>query len=103
VPVPDNLKPARLDDVAVTTDGVVFVLDTLGKRILRLDSKTKGFAVVATLSFDGLSSIAPADDRTIFVAHVSGIARVDSATGGGSPLRQPTDVSVSGFTYIRRG
>jgi hypothetical protein len=103
VPVPDNLKPARLDDVAVTTDGVVFVLDTLGKRILRLDSKTKGFAVVATLSFDGLSSIAPADDRTIFVAHASGIARVDSATGAASPLREPTDVSLSGFKHIRRG
>jgi hypothetical protein len=103
VPVPDNLKPARLDDVAVTTDGVVFVLDTLGKRILRLDSKTKGFAVVATLSFDGLSSIAPADDRTIFVAHASGIARVDTATGAASPLREPTDVSLSGFKHIRRG
>jgi hypothetical protein len=103
VPVPDNLKPARLDDVAVTTDGVVFVLDTLGKRILRLDSKTKNFAVVANLSFDGPTSIAPADDRTIFVAHASGIARVDSSTGAASPLREPTDVSFSGFKHIRRG
>lgn len=103
MPVPDNLKPARLDDVAVTTDGVVFVLDTLGKRILRLDNKTKNFAVVATLSFDGPTSIAPADDRTIFVAHASGIARVDSATGAASPLREPTDVSLSGFKHIRRG
>jgi hypothetical protein len=103
VPVPDNLKPARLDDVAVTTDGVVLVLDTLGKRILRLDSKTKNFAVVATLSFDGPTSIAPADDRTIFVAHASGIARIDSSTGAASPLREPTDVSLSGFKHIRRG
>jgi hypothetical protein len=103
VPVPDNLKPARLDDVAVTTDGVVFVLDTLGKRILRLDSKTKNFAVVAALSFDGPTSIAPADDRTIFVAHASGIARVDSSTGAASPVREPTDVSLSGFKHIRRG
>jgi hypothetical protein len=103
MPVPDNLKPARLDDVAVTTDGVVFVLDTLGKRIFRLGSKTKSFAVVATLSFDGPTSIAPADDRTIFVAHASGIARVDSSTGAASPLREPTDVSLSGFKHIRRG
>lgn len=103
MPVPDNLKPARLDDVAVTNDGVVFVLDTLGKRILRLDGKTKNFAVVATLSLDGPTSIAPADDRTIFVAHALGIARVDTSTGAASPLREPTDVSLSGFKHIRRG
>jgi hypothetical protein len=103
MPVPDNLKPARLDDVAVTTDGVVFVLDSLGKRILRLDNKTKHFAVVATLSFDGPTSIAPADDRTIFVAHASGIARVDSSTGAASAVSEPADVSLSGFKHIRLG
>jgi hypothetical protein len=103
MPVPDNLKPARLDDVAVTTDGVVFVLDTLGKRILRLDNKTKNFAVVATLNFDGPTSIAPADDRTIFVAHASGIARVDTSTGAASEVREPADVSLSGFKHIRLG
>jgi hypothetical protein len=103
VTVTDRLKPARLDDVAVTSDGVVFVLDTLGKRIFRLDRKTRALAVVATLSLDAPTSIAPIDERTIYVAHGSGLARVESSTGAVTAVRGPADVPLGGFKRIRWG
>jgi hypothetical protein len=103
VSVTDRLKPARLDDVAVTSDGVVFVLDTLGKRLFRLDRRIRALTVVATLKLNGPTSIAPVDERTIYVAHESGLARVESSNGTVTEVRGPTEVPLGGFKRIRWG
>ncbi len=101
VRVPDDLLPARLEDVAVSSHGAVFVLDTIGKRILRLQPSSRSFAVAAALDVDRPASIAPMDDHVVYVAHAGGILRVDASAGTAVPLRGGPDVQLSGFERIR--
>jgi hypothetical protein len=101
VRLPDQFKPARFGDVAVTSDGAVFVLDTVGKRIFQLHTETHGVTVVATLHVDGVTSLAPVDDHTIYVAHASGIVRVNTSTGTAMPLAEKKDIQLGGFEHIR--
>jgi len=99
--VPDALQPCRLADVAVTRDGVVFVLDALGRRVLRYEASTRAFAVVAHLRVADPTSLAPAAGRLLYVAHASGIVRVDTETGAVSPVESSPDVPVAGLEHIR--
>jgi hypothetical protein len=101
VRVPDDLLPARLDDVAVSHRGAVFVLDTIGGRLFRLQPSTRTLSVVATLAVNHPSSIAPADEHVVYVAHDGGIARVDVGTGMVTPVTAPAGLSLSGFERIR--
>jgi hypothetical protein len=99
--VPADLQPSRLTDVAVARDGSVVVLDTTGNRILRLRPATHDLAPVATFHLEGATSLAPSGDHTVYVAHASGIARVDTSTGSVEPLASARDVNVTGFERIR--
>jgi hypothetical protein len=101
VPVPADLGPCRLADVAVTPDGRVLMLDTAGTRVLRFRADTRTFAAVAALHMESPASLAPAGDRIVYVAHASGIARVDTATGAVQSLASSRDVPLGGFERIR--
>jgi hypothetical protein len=101
ISVPVELQPCRLDDVAVTRAGVVLVLDTVGNRLLRLRSATHTFISAATLHVQRPTSLAPAGDRLVYVAHQSGIARVDTITGRVTPVTSAPDVRLTGFERIR--
>jgi len=101
IPVPADLQPCRLTDVAVTRDGGVLVLDAIGNRVLRLRSATNTFAAVATLHVEGSTSLAAAGDRIAYVAHASGVARVDTVTGAVHPLTSAPDVQLGGLERIR--
>jgi len=101
IPVPADLQPCRLTDVAVTRDGGVLVLDAIGNRVLRLRPAANTFAAVATLHVDGAASLAVAGDRTAYVAHASGVARVDTVTGVVHTLTSSPDVQLGGLERIR--
>ena len=101
IPVPADLQPCRLTDVAVTRDGGVLVLDAIGSRVLRLRLPTHTFAAVATLHLEGATSLAAADDRIVYVAHASGVARVDTVSGAVYPLASAPQVQLGGFERIR--
>jgi len=101
IPLPADLEPCRLADVAVTPDGRVLLLDTEGRRLLRYQPATHTFSPVATLQLDSPTSLAPAGDRLVYVAHASGIARVDAVTGAVEPLAAGRDASLAGFERIR--
>ncbi len=100
VQIPDDLQPCRLADVAVR-DGRILLLDTLGNRLLRFHPATHRFVVVAALQLDSPSSIAPAGERTVYVAHRSGIARVDTVTGAVEPMASARSVPLDGFERLR--
>jgi hypothetical protein len=100
IPVPDDLKPCRLEDVAVTRDGSVLLLDAAGKRVLRLRAGTRAFTPVASLRVEGLTSLAPTGDRIVYVAHASGIVRVDTVSGAVAALAGSGD-ALGGFERIR--
>jgi hypothetical protein len=101
LPVPADLQPCRLQDVAVTRDGSVLVLDAIGNRVLRVSAATHSFTPVATLHVQGSTSLAPAGDRIVYVAHASGIARVDTVTGAVASLAGARDMPLGGFERIR--
>lgn len=101
IPVPVALQPCRLVDVAVLPDGSVIVLDALGGRLLRFRSATRTFTPIATLHLQSPTSVAAAGGRAVYVAHSSGIARVDTVTGAVESLQSSSDVALVRFERIR--
>jgi hypothetical protein len=101
LPLPEPFGAARFDDVAVSEGGTVFVLDGLGGRIFRLGSDQRSFVVAAARGLGRPTSLAPSDDRNVYVAHAEGIVRLDVSTGAVTPLSGPKDVELTGFERVR--
>jgi hypothetical protein len=101
LPLPEPFGAARFDDVAVSESGTVFVLDGLGGRIFRLGADQRSFVVAAALGLGHPTSLAPSDDRNVYVAHAEGIVRLDVSTGAVTPLSGPKDVQLTGFERVR--
>ena len=79
--MPDGLTPGRFEDVAVTGDGVVYVLDTAGLRLLSMRQNAGTLSVAARLDMQSPTSIAPAGEGLVYVAHEGGVSRVDTRSG----------------------
>src|SRR5262249_42975755 len=94
-------QPCRLQDVGVTREGTVMVLDAVGNRVLRWRPANHTFTAVATLHVAATTSLAPAGDRFVYVAHESGIERVDASSGTVESLAHSSDVQIAGFERIR--
>ena len=101
LPLPEAFGAARFDDVAVSEGGTVFVLDGLGGRIFRLGNDQHSFVVAAAVGLGHPTSVAPSDDRTVYVAHAEGIVRLDVATGTVTPISGPKDVQLTGLERVR--
>ncbi len=101
LPVPDDLKPARFADVAVTARGTVFVLDSVGARIFRLAAGRSSMAVAITLGLKGPTSLGPAGDRLIYVAHTEGVACVDLTARTVRAVTGSKKVPLTGLERIR--
>jgi hypothetical protein len=84
--IPSDLAPGRFEDVAVARDGTVYVLDALGRRLLSRAPRADALAVAARLDVEAPSSIAPAPQDVVYVAHAGGILRVDVHGGRARPL-----------------
>jgi hypothetical protein len=81
VELPDGLTPGRFVDVAVTPDGVVYVLDAAGLRLLSMRPAATALTVAARLDMQAPTSIAPAGEGVVYVAHERGVSRVDTRSG----------------------
>ena len=79
--LPAGTSPGRFVDVAVTDDGTVYVLDAEGSRLFSLPQKARALRLAARLDLHAPSSLAPAGDGLVYVAHERGVSRVDIATG----------------------
>ena len=99
IPLPAELQPCSPADVAVTSDGRVLVLDAATPRLLRYRSHT--FTTIALPQLESPTSVAPANDRIVYVSHASGIARVDTVTGAVEGLSTSHDLPLGGFERIR--
>jgi len=84
----DRFGPVDFVDVAATPDNGVLALDRAGHRILHLRPKSRVLELAATLADDRPTAIAPAGNDVVYVAHGSGISRVDL------PTRSVADVKV---------
>ena len=98
--LPEDLAPGRFVDVAVTQDGVVYVLDAAGSRLFSLRPKERSLTVAARLDVRGPSSLAPAGDGIVYVAHENGVSRVDTTTGRTVPVHARNG-ALPAFARIR--
>lgn len=100
--VDDADQPARFTEVAVTDAGLVVVLDTLGRRIFRLNPGSRRLELAARLDdLDPVGLSPSGGERHLYVAHAGGLARVDLASGVATPLSHPPEVDTSGVRRLR--
>jgi hypothetical protein len=97
VPFPPELGPVTLVDIAVRTDGQVFVLDAQGRRILAISPTHRAVERIVSLNVDSPVSLALSDEKTAFVAHRGGLLRVDLANRTAVPVRG----APSGLVRVR--
>lgn len=82
-----SAPPLRLVDVTVTPDGVVYAIDAIDSRIVRLRPGTKTLEVVMRLEARRPTALAAADDRTLYVAAEAGLVRVDLPAKSVTPVK----------------
>jgi hypothetical protein len=93
---------ARLTDLAVAANGTVLVLDSAGRRVLRLRPGAKAVDAAMSFTVDGPASLAVADsDRVVYLAHGGGIVRLDLQSRSATPVSAPGGLVLSGFERIR--
>ena len=98
--MPGGLTPGRFVDVAVTRDGVVYVLDAAGRRLLSMRQNARTLSVAARLDVQGPTSIAPAGDDLVYVAHEGGVSRVDTRSGRVASVRSG-EIVLPAFARLR--
>jgi hypothetical protein len=91
---------ARFVDVAVAGSGAVLVLDAAGARVFRLTGGARTLEEVASLGTVTATSLAPAGGSIVYVAHESGIVRVDLSTRKTSPLGAG-EGDLAGIDWLR--
>jgi sugar lactone lactonase YvrE len=101
-----SLGPGRhsCNDLAVSTDGQVFVSDTGANTILTAVAGASRLSVLVPEGIASPQGIAlSADERSLFVAdYRQGIARVDRRTGAVVLLQAPADASLVGIDGLAR-
>lgn len=89
--------PVLLNDLALTADGTVFVTESLSHAVYRGCLECGGLEmVIASPAMPYANGIAAAPDGTLYVAHASGISRVDPASSAERRLPVPPGVISSG-------
>jgi len=97
----EKFGPVDLVDVAATPDNGVLVLDRAGHRIFQLGSKATALELTSTLPDDKPAAIAPAGDGIVYVAHASGVSRVDLAARSVVALKPAKGVDLKSITRLR--
>jgi hypothetical protein len=105
----DTTKSHLLNDLAIAPNGDVYVTDTQAGWLYRVAAATDSLEVFLQpdpTRFSGANGITIAGDgRTLYVAFIEGVARVDLATRRLAYLPSPRGVSTSGVDglYWYRG
>jgi len=99
---PVELEPLELRDVAVTAAGAALVLDSLGGRVLVLEPGRKTLELLMRIEADDPASLTPAgDERMAYVAHRSGIVRLDLKTRTTRDVVAAAGIDLGGFDRLR--
>lgn len=92
---------ARLQDLAVTAEGHLFILDSATPRILVLRRGATAPEVLMPLTTPDPVSLTVGDDgRLAYVAHADGIVRIDLGTRRATAMDAKT-AALAGFEFIR--
>lgn len=98
---PEALGDVEFVDVAATPDDGVLVLDRAGHRVFHLRPKASALELSFTLPDDRPAALAPAGDQIVYVAHASGISRVDLSARNVAALRPGKGVDLRNITKLR--
>jgi hypothetical protein len=88
-------------DVAATPDNGVLVLDRAGHRVFHLRPKSAALELSFTLPNDPPSTIAPAGDEILYVAHAAGISRVDLSARSATELKSGKGLDLRNIRKLR--
>ena len=99
--LPGDFGGARFVDVSVSPGGTVFMLDALGGRVFAVEPGSKHFALKCVLAMTHATTIAVVDDRFAYVAHASGLMRVDTLTGSSQLVRNGPEPALLGLEHLR--
>jgi hypothetical protein len=97
----DTFGAARFADVAATADGGVLVLDAAGHRLFRLRPRGQSLQLAAALPDQEPSSVAPAGDAVVYVAHEGGLTRVELPSRAAALVKAADGVDLRGLARIR--
>jgi hypothetical protein len=87
---------AQLNDCAFAPDGIIYVSDTQGGTLFRVDPAAESIArILEPGSLPGINGLAVSPQGRLYAAMSTGIALVDLNSGGFQRLEQPNHV-VSG-------
>jgi hypothetical protein len=101
-PAAASLTPVEPVDLAVNQGGVVFAVDAIGGRLLRVRPGGTALEVVMPLKIEGVTSLARGrTDGIVYVAHRDGIVRADAGARSVSALTAPDGVVLGGFERLR--
>jgi hypothetical protein len=90
---PGAAGPVRFVDVSVAPDGVVYALDSLDSRIFRLRPGSRTLELAMRLEARGLTALAAADERTVYVAAESGLVRIDLGARSAAPVKSVEELT----------
>jgi hypothetical protein len=76
---PDAVVPVRFMDVTVTPDGTVYAVDAIESRIFRMRAGGRTLEPMMRIDVTRPTAMTAADDRTLYVAGLAGVVRVDIA------------------------
>jgi hypothetical protein len=94
-------RPARFSDLTVASNGTVVVLDTDGRRLFRIRPGARALDLVVPLDVVHPASLTAAGDEVVYVAHGTGIVRVDLATRAVARVRPATGIDLESIQWIR--
>jgi hypothetical protein len=97
----DRFGDVEFVDVAATPDNGVLVLDRAGHRVFHLRPKSAALELSFTLPDDPPSTIAPAGDEIVYVAHAAGISRVDLSARSTAELKSGKRLDLHNIRKLR--
>lgn len=93
---------SRFTDLAIAPTGTVLVLDSAGRRVLRLRQGAKTIEPAMSFPADGPVSLAVTDgDRYAYLAHASGIVRLDLQARTSAAVTAPSGLLLTGIERLR--
>lgn len=97
---PASEGESMLGDIALAADGVVFVADSGGRRLLQLKPGSEALEILLPANILGSPQgmVPTPDGAALIVAdYSSGLWRVDRVTGGATRVSAPADASLIGI------
>ena len=97
---PEEWRPVAFNDIAVTNEGAVLLIDGGGSRLVTVAPGARRFSAPLALQAASARSLAASGAR-IYVAHAQGLTMADAGSGQTFEVRAAKGVTLTGLRRIR--